>query len=786
VTDQYKSFSSGVKMRPTRDSIQHLISLGVVLVFLVSSVVPGAEDVKPEVNWPDFLSRSDLIWTRMPTGWTDGAFVGNGIIGTIFWQAGNALYFEISRTDAYDHRNGTSIYASRYRMPNGHFTLDYKGVNPTGFMRLDLWDAEVRGYVTTGSGKMGLRTFTHAIEEVILLEGTTQGEETLNLNWHPDLCQTTRKDNIGKEGTVPYPPQTRHTVDGVTVSVQSMPESSMYNTQGRGEGQYATGWKVVNAGNGKCYVYITETHSYPGTTAMQRAADNVNRAIRLGIDSLVTSHRAWWHNYYQKSFLSIPNSRLESFYWIQMYKMASATRAERPIIDLAGPWYMRGTQWPGIWWNLNTQCTYSPFYVSNHNDLANSMIDWMMKYKSSLEDNANGNGRYAIGRSCSITLERKCDTSGYEVGDLGYALQNVWQQYRSTMDNTLLKDKLYPLMKGNFRFYMDYYVEKRDDGKYHLKPSSSPEYTREGYPAPRDCNYNLSVLKWMLKAMVYANDRLKLNDPVTSEVKNVLANLAEYPVDPNEGFMVGEGQKFAYSHRHWSHLFMIYPFYEYTYDDPAQGALIDKSLKHWLSYSQAYRGYSWLAASSMTAMKGDGDTAVNYILRSLDHNRYPALPNTLYIEGSPVIETPLLAARSIQDLILTSYNGIIRVLPAAPKAWANISFHNLRAEGAFLVSARRENGSTKFIRIESLAGEPCKVKTGMSGVIKAHGNRDFKVSDLGNGVVQVDLAKNEWVILYTDSLPSLDITPVPVMDNTNYWGTISPTQKHANEPKIYP
>lgn len=95
-----------------------------------------------------------------------------------------------------------------------------------------------------------------------------------------------------------------------------MPESPQYNTQGRGVGQYATGWKIIEAGKGKYVVYVSETHSYPGTTAMQQAADNINKAVCLGLDSLVASHRAWWHDYYQKSFLSIPNSRLESFYWI--------------------------------------------------------------------------------------------------------------------------------------------------------------------------------------------------------------------------------------------------------------------------------------------------------------------------------------------------------------------------------------------------------------------------------------------------------------------------------------
>lgn len=759
-----------------------LIKYSVLSILLSFPITKGAEDINLQVNWPDFLSRSDLIWTQMPTDWSDGTFTGNGIIGTIFWQANNSLSFEISRTDAYDHRNGTSIYTSRYRMPNGNFTLDCIADNPKGTMRLDLWNAEVRGHIKTSGGKILFRTFTHAIDEIILLDVTVKDNEKLNLNWHPDICQTSRRQEIGKDITTPYPPQTLHRIDDVEVSIQSMPENRTYNTQGMGIGQYATGWKVVNKGKGNYLIYISEAHSYPGTTAAQQVADNINRAIQIDIDDFVKSHRNWWHNFYQKSFLSIPNSRLESFYWIQMYKMASATREDRPIMDLAGPWYKRGTQWPGIWWNLNTQCAYSPFYVSNHNDLANSLINWMIKYKDNLEDNANGNGRYAIGRSCPITLERKCNTSNYEVGNLGYALHNVWQQYKCTMDNSLLKEKLYPLTKGHFRFYMDYYVEKLDDGKYHLKPSASPEYTREGYPAPKDCNYNLSIFKWMMKAMVYANDRLDLNDSIISEVKEVLDNLVEYSVDPDEGFMVGKDQKFAYSHRHWSHLFMIYPFYEYTYDNTEQGILIDKSLQHWLSYSEAYRGYSWLAAASMAAMKGDGDTAVKYILKSLDHYRYPALPNTLYLESSPVIETPLLGARSIQDLFLTSYKDVIRVFPAPPLKWKDISFHNLRAEGAFLITARRENGITQFVRIESLAGETCKIKTGITVTIKAHGNRSFNVTDFGNGVVEVDLRKNEWVILYVGSLPNLDIKQVPVFDNTNYWGTISTTQKPIIEP----
>ncbi|WP_157493659.1 glycosyl hydrolase family 95 catalytic domain-containing protein [Draconibacterium sediminis] len=751
---------------------QHLVLLLILIgIFNTSCQKKSGAELKSAVDWSDFLLRNDLVWEKMPVKWTEGAFVGNGILGTIFWKEANSLFFEISRTDAYDHRNGTSIYTSRYRMPNGNFSLGLESIEGgQGTMRLNLWNAEVSGQFSNETKKIDFKVLAHAIDEVLLFEVNVPEGETMNFSWHPDTIQTSRFSERGKKETAPYPAQHIEEMKGVNVSLADMPEDEMYNTHGRGVGQFATAWKIVEKGNGKYLVYVTEQYSYPGTTAKKIAVELVERAVQEEINSFVASHRDWWHQYYQKSFLSIPNSRLESFYWIQMYKMASATREDRPIIDLAGPWYMRDTKWPGIWWNLNTQLTYSPFFVANHATEGSSLINWMWKYRENLEANAGGNGRYAIGRSCPITLERPCPTKDYEVGDLGYALYNVWEQYRLTMDEDLLRDKLYPLIKGHYLFYMDHYVEKRKDNNYHLKPSGSPEYTRDGYPAPADCNYNLAIFKWMLRAMIEADQRLHLKDPEVEQVKNVLANLVPYPMDEAEGFMVGENQKFAYSHRHWSHLFMIYPFYEYTYDDPEQGAIIDQSLSHWLSYSEAYRGYSWLAAASMKAMKGEGNAARDFVLKSLDHERFPAQPNTLYIEGAPVIETPLYGARAIQDMILSSYNNTIRIFPAVPDNWKDAAFENLRADGAFLVSAKRAGGKTQFVKIESLAEEPCIVKADFNGEINAAGSREFKLTPLGDNKIQIDLKKGESVILYAGDKLDFTISKVDILDTANYWG----------------
>jgi hypothetical protein len=62
-------------------------------------------------------------------------------------------------------------------------------------------------------------------------------------------------------------------------------------------------------------------------------------------------------------------------------------------------------------------------------------------------------------------------------------------------------------------------------------------------------------------------------------------------------------------------------------------------------------------------------------------------------------------------MLIQSYAGFIEIMPAVPSDWKNISFENLRTEGAFLVSTSKKNGSTSFIKIKSEKGGKCIIKT---------------------------------------------------------------------------
>lgn len=71
---------------------------------------------------------------------------------------------------------------------------------------------------------------------------------------------------------------------------------------------------------------------------MQKAETALASLQEADLPVLRKAHREWWHNYYPQSFVSLPDKKMENFYWAQMYKLASATRTGGGLLDNSGPW----------------------------------------------------------------------------------------------------------------------------------------------------------------------------------------------------------------------------------------------------------------------------------------------------------------------------------------------------------------------------------------------------------------------------------------------------------------
>jgi hypothetical protein len=273
--------------------------------------------------------------------------------------------------------------------------------------------------------------------------------------------------------------------------------------------------------------------------------------------------------------------------------------------------------------------------------------------------------------------------------------------------------------------YYLHFLTKDADGKLHIPQTASPEYNFAKGP---DTNYDLALLKWGLITLIQTANEQKIAEPRLAEYQSTLKNLTDYPKNEN-GMMIAAGVPFARGHRHFSHLLMFYPLYLLNRTDPSAQELADKSVKHWQSLG-ARKGYSLTGASLISSAFGEGENALFY----LNGFKYFIQPNTLYKEAGPVIETPLSGAQALQNMVLQSWNRVIRVFPAMPKEWPDATFDRFRTEGAFLVSAVRKSGATQWIAITSLAGKSCRIQldrplqTWPENRLKAQENKIYSLS----------------------------------------------------------
>lgn len=680
-------------------------------IFLLCSLSLSAQVNHPGINWAEYMKRQTLRWDSIGTSYYTGILLGNGLLGTNIYQDDDrTIRFDIGRTDVTDQREhqGTGLsepLISRPRLPIGRMVLKTAGVITGAKMNLDIYNARAEGTIYTTKGAVEFSSFVPANTNVIYIKAKgTQQEKNVSWQFVAEQSKSPRmnQNNSGNPDTYPENPASILKKSGTfTVCHQLLLNG----------GGYATAW-TAKKGSNESTMLISVGYDGDGKSdEIKEATTAINTFITAKMPVVWAAHQKWWNQFYQKSFLSLPDQRMESFYWIQLYKLASATRANKPMVDLMGPWFSSKTPWPGIWWNLNTQLTYSPVFTANHMELAKSLFNTLNKNLQNLINNVPEEWRKdaaAIGRISGYDLvaplkEAEKDNGQFELGNLTWTLFYYYQYYAYTKDKEELTRYIYPLLKRSVNHLM-YHLKKDEAGVLHLPSSFSPEYKYA-----EDANYALSSLRWGLETLIALDKNENLNDADRWKWKSTLENLVPYPVD-DTGFMIGKDVPLTSSHRHYSHLMMIYPYRLINADQVDKRELIEKSMNHWISLKGALQGYTFTGAAAINAMLGKGNESYDLLNQLFDNF---IKPNTLYQESGPVIETPLAAATSIQEMLLQSYGGKVRVFPAIPDQWKNVSFDKLRAEGGFLISSNRENGETSFIRVFSTKGDTCRIQTDM-------------------------------------------------------------------------
>lgn len=683
------------------------------------------------------LRRFAVSTDSVVSDYYTSGLVGNGLLGAaVYKQPGDTLCWELGRSDVYDHRYGepyTNLY-SRCRLPIGKFLLPMQGGRSS--LTIDLYGAEVSGTIRRGNGSpVKWRTWTPARHNVYVIEW--EGRNLPQIAFVPELSASPRftypKPYYGDPALDQYEPNPApkiYTVGEYTICKQPM-------TAG---GEYTTVWTTYDAGKDKKVLLASVAYSQERTDTEQDAIRDIEAVRKTSLEKARRTHLGWWHDFYSRSYISVGEEKYDRFFWMQLYKLGSATRSDGRPIDLMGPWFHKVTPWPAIWWNLNIQLTYSPMCVIGHSELSEPLLNLLDDHVDNLMRNVPQECPYpaiAIGRTSSYDC---ISPVSKEHGLLLWTLYYYWEYCQYTRNDARMREKLFPLLKLAINYYR-WKLFEGEDGCLHLPKSHSPEYADA-----EDCNFELALLRWGCDRLVEIDEKYGIGDELLPDWERIRSRLVPYPQDEREGMLIGKDVHLTGGHRHYSHLLMFSPLQNLSLGEPANRQLANRSINHWLGFKNGYYvGYTYSGAASMVSLMGEGDRAYGYL--NTFFRKFWKF-NSLYAESGPCFETPLAVLKSFTEMLLLSRGTEVRVFPAVPEAWPDIRYERLRTQGGCEVSARRENGVTEEVKIKSLYGGQCEVVTDIpAGSLRVKAPKDVRVSVGESGVVRLDMPKGAAVML---------------------------------------
>lgn len=192
------------------------------------------------------------------------------------------------------------------------------------------------GNVTTSAGVLGFRVYGlmdwQATDALVVETETLSGSGAWNVSFSPSPAVSTWAD----ANYVYNPAVDCH--DSAALGTLLCTQVHLLNSS------HSTAVQT-RAGNGTAqatYISISPVLADAASSDAYAAAQ-VAAASQLGPVALLAATRAWWHAFWPAgAVVTLNDTVLEAFYYIQIYKFATATQRGRAVHDLEGPWYIDG------------------------------------------------------------------------------------------------------------------------------------------------------------------------------------------------------------------------------------------------------------------------------------------------------------------------------------------------------------------------------------------------------------------------------------------------------------
>lgn len=732
-------------------------------------------------------SSHDLVFPELAKTWDEGMPLGNAFIGSLVWEKENALRMSLDRVDLWDLRPSDSISGPGYsfdwvynqvmkkdylpvqkkfdhpydrlpapsKIPGAglEFSLEKTGKPESVHLYLNNALCEV-----TWPGGMQMKTFVHANQPVgwFIIENVDD-------SFIPELIPPVYNDS--EKAATPDNAHSGSDLDRLGyVQGDVVKEGNLitYHQKGWGDFFYDAAVKWEKKGNSMIGVW-----SLTSSISGEQAVKNVEDALKRGLNQDYNSHMAYWNGFWKQSSINIPDQILAKQYANEMYKFGSATRENSYPISLQAVWTADNGKlppWKGDYHHdLNTQLSYWPAYTGNY-------LTEGLGYLNTLWDQRETNRQYTrdyYGKN-GLNVPGVCTLEGVPMaGWIQYSFsptvaawlsQHFYLHYKYSMDKDFLKNRAYPYLKEVVTFLEEItYLDK--NGVRQLPLSTSPEIFNNSINAwfHTMTNYDLALIQFAFNAASELASELSLKEE-SEHWKNLSNQLPQYDLDETKGLTFAKGFPYNQSHRHFSNAMAIHPMglIDWSQGQEAQEiikATINNFEKvgpdYWCGYS-----YSWFGNMKARAMDGEGAAkelrtfAECFCLKNTFHangdqtksgkSKYTYRPFTL--EGN------FAFASGVQDMLIQSHTGIVRIFPAIPKAWQDVSFDNLRTYGAFLVSAEKVSGAVSKVTVKSEKG-------GLLRMANPFANPDFKITgtqvkpSINDGIIELETQGGQTIIL---------------------------------------
>ncbi|TXE06926.1 glycosyl hydrolase family 95 catalytic domain-containing protein [Algoriphagus aquimarinus] len=303
---------------------------------------------------------------------------------------------------------------------------------------------------------------------------------------------------------------------------------------------------------------------------------------------------------------------------------------------------------------------------------------------------------------------------GSWIGAGGWIGRHYWDHYLFSQDTKFLEERAYPALEAISAFYSDWLVEYPKDGTLVSSPSTSPENQfinakGETVASTMGVAMDQQIIADVFNNYLKASELLGKETPLREKIKNQLANLRPGVQIAEDGRILEWDQPYEESekgHRHMSHMYAFHPGDAITSSaTPEAFDAVRKTLEYRLANGGAGTGWSRAWLINFSARLLDGEMAHEHIQKLLSQSLYP----NLFDAHPPFqIDGNFGYTAGLAEMLVQSHEtGMIRLLPALPKAWENGSVKGLKARGDYTIDMTWADGELKTCRIH--AGKNGKV-----------------------------------------------------------------------------